>query len=422
MNNKENASVVTPKNNNIIRETQKWTLNRVMSSLQVVRIDEYFQSPARWTETQMRSYFDSLFMGMAPSVYILADVTMCLESATHEEDKTYYKKWSNTKTGDNSQVKYLNLDSNNRWTSLTQLFTNNLGLRGGSYFDKNNNVITIKEGARWSDLSPEVQNFILSCKITVEIYTKATRSQLSDIFIAVNSGSPLNAPEKRNAIISDICKVCRDLGEQYYRNDKTASNLIRKFYKDFQYNRRVVDETFAWFSAIYNYGINYNTSQTTLNDGYDPQSLMSKNAKAYKANITKFFSEWITPYETELLERKRIGTNTILDLYVFYCAYNDKIKNRDEFISTFLKVTDRLISSTICELQIANRKYTFAELLRSREYKFSQLRHKTYIDELKERNLFITKLKSVPQITDSVNDLVEDNDVEFVDEEESELA
>lgn len=418
----DKATVVTLKNDNIVRETQKWSLNRVKSSLQVVRIDEYFQSPARWTEIQMRNYFDSLFVGMAPSVYILADVTLCLENSVHAEDKAYYQKWLDTKTSDNSQVKYLNLDSNNRWTSLTQFFTNNLGLKGGTYLDKNNNVITIKEGARWSDLSPEEQNFVLSCKITVELYTKATRSQLSDIFVAVNSGSPLNAPEKRNAIISDICKVCRELGEYYYRNQKTASNLIRKLYKDSQYNRRIVDETFSWFSAIYNYGVNYKITQTTLNDGYDPQSLMSKNAKAYKTSINKFFNEWINPYETELLERKRIGSNTILDLYVFYCAYNDKIKNRDEFISTFLKVTDRLIASTICDLQIQNRKYTFAELLRSREYKFSQLRHKTYLEELKERNLFTTKLKPVHEIVTS-NDIDDDDDVELIgDEEESELA
>jgi hypothetical protein len=421
MKNTDNASVVTLKNNKIVRETQKWSLNRVKTSLQLVRIDEYFQSPARWTDIQMRDYFDSLFMGMAPSVYILADVSLCLENSVNADDKAYYQKWLDTKTGDKSHVKYLNLDSNNRWTSLTQLFTNNIGLKGGSYFDADGNTIVIKEGARWEDLSPETQNFILSCKITVELYTKATRSQLSDIFIAVNSGSPLNAPEKRNAIISDICKVCRDLGEYYYRNEKTASNLIRKLYKDSQYNRRIVDETFAWFSAIYNYSVNYKITQTTLNDGYDPQSLMSKNAKTFKTNINKFFNEWINPYENELMERKRLGSNTILDLYVFYCAYNDKIKNRDEFIATFLKITDRLVASTICDLPIQNRKYTFAELLRSREYKFSQLRHKVYIDELKGRNLFTTKLKSVEDVI-SVNDIGDIDEVEVVNDTESELV
>lgn len=417
----QNASVVTPKNNNIVRETQKWTLNRIKNCLDLVRIDEYFQSPARWTEIQMRAYFDSLFMGMAPSVYILADVSLCLENSVQSDDKAYYQKWLDTKTGDKSHVKYLNLDSNNRWTSLTQLFTNNIGLKGGSYFDTNGNMIVIKEGARWHDLPPETQNFILSCKITVELYTKATRSQLSDIFIAVNSGSPLNAPEKRNAIISDICKVCRDLGEYYYRNDKTASNLIRKLYKDSQYNRRIVDETFAWFSAIYNYSVMYKITQTTLNDGYDPQSSMSKNAKAFKTNINKFFSDWINPYENELMERKRVGSNTILDLYVFYCTYNDKIKNRDEFIEEFLKVTDRLIVSTNCNLAIKDRKYTFAELLRSREYKFSQLRHKVYIDNLKGRNLFTSELKPVEDIV-SVNDVDIIDEFDVINESESELV
>lgn len=416
--NNKKASVIALKNDNIVSKTVKWNLNTVKSNLDVVRIDEYFQSPARWTEAQMRSYYDSLFKGMAPSKYILADVSLCLENSTKEDDKEYYHSWFVKKTSDNSSVKYLNLDSNNRWTSLTMLFTNNVGLKGGCYLDKNNNTIVIKDGTRWSDLSPEVQNFILDCKITVEIYEKATRSQLSDIFIAVNSGSPLNAPEKRNAIISDICKTCRDLGEYYYRNPKTASDLIRSMFKDSQYNRRTVDEYFSWLSAIYNYGVGYKITQNTLNDGYDPQSLMSKNSKAFKTSINKFFNEWIKPYESELLERKRVGNNTILDLYVFYCSYNDKIKNVNDFMENFLKVTDRLIASTICDLQIANRKYTFAELLRSREYKFSQLRHKTYVDELKDRNLFTVKVKAV-ELTE-VNIADELDEIDIVNEEDTE--
>lgn len=420
MSTNKKASVITLNNDNVISKTVKWNLGTVKSHIDSVRIDEYFQSPARWTESQMRSYFDNLFKGIAPSKYILADVSLCLENSSQKDDKDYYQSWLSTKTGDNSTVKYLNLDSNNRWTSLASLFTNNVGLQSGSYIDKNNNKITIKDGTRWSDLSPEAQNFILDCKITVEIYEKASRSQLSDIFIAVNSGSPLNAAEKRNAIISDICKTCRELGEYYYRNQKTSSAIIRKA-KQSQYNRRAVDEYFAWLSAIYNYGVGYKITQHTLNDGYDPQSLMSKNAKAYKTNINKFFSDWIKPYETELLEAKRVSSNTILDLYVFYCAYSDKIKNADEFMKTFLKVTNRLIASTICDLPIGNRKYTFAELLRSREYNFSQLRHKIYVDELKDRNLFNVKIKAIEVpavdiIDETSEQSSEENDFEEIEE------
>lgn len=420
MSSNKKASVITLNNDNVSSKTVKWNLSVIKSNLDVVRIDEYFQSPARWAEDQMKSYFDNLFKGIAPSKYILADVSLCLENSSQKDDKDYYQKWLSTKTSDNSNVKFLNLDSNNRWTSLTALFTNNVGLKGGSYYDKNNNKITIKDGARWSDLSPDAQNFILDCKITVEVYEKASRSQLSDIFIAVNSGSPLNSPEKRNAIISDICKTCRDLGESYYRSKKTSSTLIRNMFKDSQYNRRIVDEYFAWLSAIYNYGVGYKITQNTLNDGYDPQSLMSKNSKAFKTSINKFFSDWIVPYESELLERKRVGSNTILDLYVFYCAYNDKIKNINDFMDNFLKVTDRLIASTICDLQIANRKYTFAELLRSREYKFSQLRHKTYVDELKDRNIFNVKVKAIEV---PMTNIIEDSDeIDLVEEDIEEIV
>jgi hypothetical protein len=148
------VSLSTLKNANIVSKTVKWSLNTVKSSLDVVRIDECFQSPTRWTEVQMRSYYDSLFKGMAPSKYILSDITLCLENSTVEDDKNYYNSWLNKKTSDNNTVKFLTIDSNNRWTSLTMLFTNNIGLKNGSYLDKNNNVITINDGTRWSDLSP----------------------------------------------------------------------------------------------------------------------------------------------------------------------------------------------------------------------------------------------------------------------------
>ena len=58
MSSNKKASVITLKNDNIVSKTVKWNLNTVKSNLDVVRIDEYFQSPARWTEAQMRSYYD----------------------------------------------------------------------------------------------------------------------------------------------------------------------------------------------------------------------------------------------------------------------------------------------------------------------------------------------------------------------------
>lgn len=394
--------------NYINSETVKWPLSKVMQNLQFVKIDDNFQSPARWDEKQMRDFFHNLFRGIAPSKYIFASVEDCQANSAEAEDRDYYQKWNAV------GAKYLNLDSNNRWTSLIQLFTSNIGLRRGTYYDKDNNSFKIKEGATWKDLDDDVKNFILNVKITVEIYNSATRAQLSDIFIAVNSGTALNPAEKRNAIISDISDVCRELGVYYYNDLKTSSKIVRKLFTNKQYNRRAVDEYFAWLSVINQYGVHWKITQSSLTEGYQPGSLLCNGASDFKKKVNIFFKDWINPYETQLCELSRLSINSILDLFVFYSNYSESIKDKDAFIKKFLKTTERLVGSTMCDHRIENRAYTFGELLRSREYKFSQKRHNVYLDEFSGTGLIVKKTPTCSDSTVLDVDVTEEESVEVI--------
>lgn len=203
----ENTSVETFTStyiNNIVSDTQMWSLEHISTTvLKSVDIDTHFQSPARWTPKQMQDYMHSLFMGTAPSKYVFADVARCLKESqdgNQDGDVEYYSQWFNSYP--NSTL-FLNLDSNNRFTTLRALFTNQLKLSKGTYRDIALNEFKIARGQTWDDLSLDIKKFILSREITIELYTKATRAQLSDIFLAVNRGTPLNDAEKRNSIISD---------------------------------------------------------------------------------------------------------------------------------------------------------------------------------------------------------------------------
>ena len=278
----ENTSVETITStyiNNIVSETQMWSLEHVSTILKSVDIDTHFQSPARWSPKQMQDYMHSLFMGTAPSKYVFADVASCLkesQAGNQDGDVEYYSQWFNSYP---NPTLFLNLDSNNRFTTLRALFTNQLKLSKGTYRDSDLNEFKIERGDTWDDLSLDIKKFILSREITIELYTKATRAQLSDIFLAVNRGAPLNDAEKRNSIISDISKVCRNLGEKYFKNDLTASSYFRKAFLNskIQYNRRLVDAWFTNCAFIYQNGVHRRATPSLLEDSYQSGSDMDRN-------------------------------------------------------------------------------------------------------------------------------------------------
>lgn len=384
-------SVVATVVRNIVSETQMWTLERVNNILKSVDIDKHFQSPARWNHKQMRDYIHSLFMGIAPSKYVFADVESCLkesEDGNQTTDVEYYSKWFNKSP--NSTL-YLNLDSNNRFTTLQSLFTNQLGLNPGTYHDSDLNEFKIKRNQKWSDFSPELKKFILSREITVEVYTKSTREQLSDIFLAVNRGTPLNDAEKRNSIISDISKVCRDLGEKYFKNELTSSSTLRKAFKnsDIKYNRREIDAWFTNCAFINQNGVSRRCSPNLLEDSYQPGSDMDKNHTNIHNSISDFFENWVNP-NSSLLEQ-RPSVNILLDLYVMNCN-NPKITNVNKFVEEYWDVVRSLIDDRKTPYFIGERSYTFNELLRGRETIKTEKRNAILQDKL-------SKKKSEPKKT-----------------------
>ena len=134
--------------------TENWELSNAKKFLDSVFIDDSFQSPARWDATKSRSYLHNLLKGIAPSKFIFADVPECRKSAMLAEDINYYSGWLS------KGANYLNLDSNNRFTTFRLLFTNQLELRAGTYSDELDNKFTIKRDQRWADLSESVKDFI----------------------------------------------------------------------------------------------------------------------------------------------------------------------------------------------------------------------------------------------------------------------
>jgi len=354
----ENVDIVITHSNNIKSETQNWKLSNIIKNLNTVRIDEAFQSPSRWDSKLMADYMDSVFKGIAPSKFIFADVTACYNSCFELQDKEYYCLWKG------KGASYLNLDSNNRFTTLNELFTNNLLLKRGTYYSETGEIIKIKKGQKWNDLDQNTKDFILNRRITVELYQKATREQISDIFIAVNSGSPLNAAEKRNAIISKICETCRNLAKNYYKD--TPSWVITRGWSDKQYNRRLVDSQFASMAFYHTYGFK-TVSDSILTEHYAPDTKMNDNVQMFEKDIKNFFNTWISDYQKSFEKLTRVSQATVYDLFVLYCKYNEQIVNINLFVEEFIKLNNKLMLEKDPTHRIDDKLLTYSSLLRGRE-------------------------------------------------------
>jgi len=355
--------------------TENWELSNVKKFLDSVFIDDSFQSPARWDETKSKSYLNNLFNGIAPSKFIFADVVECKKNSMLAEDINYYSGWL-SKGAD-----YLNLDSNNRFTTLRLLFTNQLELRAGTYFDHLGNKFVIDRNQKWDTLSESVKDFILTRTITVQVYTNPTRSHLSDIFIAVNSGCELNASEKRNAIISPISKICRELGEKYYRNFSTRSWILSVF-SEHDYNRRKIDSQFAGMAFFHSFGFKKNISDGILYSEYEYGSELNNKSSCFKNDVDEFFNTWVAPNEDIFKEGMKLSKQTVFDLFVFYNRHRNQIKDVNMFLKKFVEINTLLKKNKEADHKVGDKKMTYAALLRGRETPKCQKRYELLVNSL----------------------------------------
>jgi hypothetical protein len=260
------------------------------------------------------------------------------------------------------------------------LFTNQLELRAGTYFDHLGNKFVIDRNQKWDTLSESVKDFILTRTITVQVYTNATRSHLSDIFIAVNSGCELNASEKRNAIISPISKICRELGEKYYRNFSTRSWILSVFSEQ-DYNRRKIDSQFAGMAFFHSFGFK-NISDGILYSEYEYGSELNNKSSCFKNDVDEFFNTWVAPNEDIFKEGMKLSKQTVFDLFVFYNRHRNQIKDVNMFLKKFVEINTLLKKNKEADHKVGDKKMTYAALLRGRETPKCQKRYELLVNSL----------------------------------------
>ena len=127
---------------------------------------------------------------------------MCRDSFIKDsDDYNYFNGWLL------KGKSFLNVDSNNRNTTMIDFVGNNIPIANGNYTIKGRQFsVTKGKNDSFKTMDEDFKNIFFGNNISVFMITKATRQQLSDVFMRMNSGLPLNHFEKVNCIWSDTCK------------------------------------------------------------------------------------------------------------------------------------------------------------------------------------------------------------------------
>ena len=371
-------------------------LSNVVEYLQA---DLAFQAGAfsRWSERQKSHYITAHIRGMAPSKFIFADINACFEYAEENEqvlDIAYYKDWLM------NGVSYLNIDSNNRTINLIAFVNDEFPILPGEYkVDEWFGEVVKGVNDLYSTMPEALRTKFDKSTISVTKYIDASREELSDLFICINDGKPLNDPEKRNAKTSPIAKIIRELAALYYTRfvDDDISWIGSK-----AANRRGVDDFIAGMAFIYFYGLNKMMSPDALWDMYSPTSTASKNSSNFK-KVFEQFMEFANNDDLKAIPNK----NSILDLFVIWVENKKKnlisIESKNsEFIHKYIDVVGELVlDSTMYDGKDVNANWispkNFAKIIGGRQSANNRLRNKLIKKNMKKLSSYFKKVELKPR-------------------------
>lgn len=337
---------------------------------------------SRWEESQKRAYITSLICGKAPSKFIFADVDACLEAAIEngvKADIKYFQHWKD------KNVKYLNIDSNNRNNVIVSFMEGNVTILHGEFDIDGAKVIVDSECDTYDTLPQVLRDAFDEAMVSVSVYTDATRAELSELFICVNEGKPLTNMEKLNSYITVVANTVRKLTEEH--EDYFAKQ--GKWFSDTALNRRHVDEMIAECAYVYGYGIKKGIRIEDLyRDGSDGEATMP----SFRKTFNSFMKDVMSDNAYAIANR-----NSVFDLFVIYMELRNKkmkIKDNEEFLKSYIKVISNLIlDEEYYEVPGAKEMKQFSKMVGGRQCGNNQKRNELIMKSFDVESL-TTKLDS----------------------------
>lgn len=171
--------------------------------------DPDIQRRVVWINLTSSKFLSDLSFGRVGSAVAVAELTSAVKASEMLNDKVGAEKLK--RIIDQGYTDSC-LDGQNRLENLILFLSGQLSFSGDMLGD-DKRVYSYKD-ARFDDLDPEVQRQLMKSTLVLVKYQNVPHAEHWEVFIALNSGMPLNAQERRNALPSFIAGELRYQAEQ----------------------------------------------------------------------------------------------------------------------------------------------------------------------------------------------------------------
>ena len=297
-------------------------------------LDPSFNRWSCWNKVQKEQYALSLITGKAPSPIIFANLQECLElSVPDSEDYIYFKNLID------QGYEYIAIDGNNRTITIDEYLNDMVSIPHGKYEFSTGTIVIHKNNDLFSSHPERLKQYIEDHVTFNAIeYCMATKSAISSCFININDGMPLNAQEKRNAILVNFAKEVRALRESY---QDAYKNIYKKGNK-----RYCMDEHIVTLAVLYAHGPDHTISKSELNNAYEENSLAYKQLMLGGKKAIQKTLGLIIDFDNGGIRKPSIVNLFMLVRYIY--LNKGKILNNSEFYNWFVSTENvRLADPTI---------------------------------------------------------------------------
>lgn len=250
---------------------------------------EEFQRPESWSAKERKAYFLSVLMNRIEGTFVFVDVEIArarVESIDPTDISfTYFNNLLK------QMIEKIILEGHNRLKFFEALLNDEYTIPSGSYYylpDPHSTSLTQfvvgKHNNIFSKLPKLVQKAIKGRKVIVSEYTQIDYKGLSDVFVNVNSGVPLNAQELRNALHTSWAAYVR-------QTRKELAPLLIKMFGN-KYKKRLVGD--EWIVDTIDMVLNNYCKDEEISDFEINGVTQTSKNKLYVSDYDEFNEQKIT--------------------------------------------------------------------------------------------------------------------------------
>ena len=250
---------------------------------------EEFQRPESWSSKERKAYFLSVLMNRIEGTFVFVDVEIAADRVESIDPTdisfTYFKNLLK------QMIEKIILEGNNRLKFFEALLNDEYTIPSGSYYylpdphsTSLSQFVVGKHNNVFSKLPKLVQKAIKGRKVIVSEYTQIDYKGLSEVFVNVNSGVPLNAQELRNALHTPWAAYVRQMRKEL------APLLIKMFGN--KYKKRLAGD--EWIVDTIDMVLNNYCKDEEISDFEINGVTQTSKNKLYVSDYADFDEEKIT--------------------------------------------------------------------------------------------------------------------------------